>query len=93
MFVLVDPLDPTSFGAIKWMKSAGSRFRKIAVSKGNALSGFYDPTGAEIDKLTSTTPMFVMVDKSSKITAMWFGFDSAKIPEFEKDIQTALAGD
>jgi hypothetical protein len=92
MFIFVDPQEKSSVGATNWIKSAGVGYRKVTISKGAATSGFFDPSGQEIDKVTTSTPTFVLVDKSSKIVAMWLGFDPEKVAEFEKDIQNALAG-
>lgn len=90
MFVLVDPAEMSSKNAIAWVKQPATGYRKVKVSKGTATSGFYDPTGKEIDQMTSSTPMFVMVGKDSKITAMWSGFDPDGVIQFEADIVKAL---
>jgi hypothetical protein len=90
MFVFIDPKEATSVNTASWIQSAGAGYRKVRVSKGIASSGFYDPKGEEIDKLTSSTPTFVMVGKDSKITGMWLGFDPESVPEFEKDIQAVI---
>jgi hypothetical protein len=90
MFVFVDPKEATSSNAAPWIKAPGIGYKKVTISKGTTSSGFYDPTGEEIDKLTTTTPTFVMVDKESKIIGMWLGFDRDGIFGFEKDIQMAL---
>ncbi len=90
MFVFVDPLEATSGNLTPWLKAPGSGFRKVTISKGSATSGFFDPKGLEIAKITTTTPSFVMVDKNAKIIGMWLGFDADNVAEFEKDIQSVL---
>lgn len=90
MFVLVDPAEMSSQNAVGWAKQPATGYRKVMVSKGNATSGFYDPTGKEIDQMTSSTPTFVMVGKDSKIMAMWSGFDPDDVTQFEMDIAKAL---
>lgn len=93
MFIFVDPKEQSSIAAMKWINTPGSGFRKVTVTSGNATSGFFDPSGQEIGKVTTSTPLFVLVDAQSKITGLWLGFDSERTSDFNKDIQSALAGD
>ena len=90
MFVFVDPKEGSSLNAMNWIKQSSPGYRRITISAGNAASGFYDPTGSEISKITSSTPTFVMVNKQGKITGMWLGFDRDNVAEYEKDIQAVL---
>ena len=90
LFVFVDPSEPSSRNAMAWINIAGAGYRKVTITKGSAQAGFFDPTGEEIRKITSSTPLFVMVDKDSKILGMWLGFDPAKTKEFDADIQKMI---
>ncbi|MBS1727416.1 MAG: hypothetical protein JST51_11900 [Armatimonadetes bacterium] len=91
MFAIVDPKEPTSARAMDWIRKAGQGYTKVMVSKGEASSGFYDPTGEVVDKITTTTPLFLMVSPDGTVKAMWLGFDADGIPAFEADIQKALS--
>jgi hypothetical protein len=88
LFAIVDPSEPTSQPVLTWMKKSSS-FQKIQVSKGTATTGFFDESGSEIEKLTTTTPFFLLVDKNAQIIGMWIGFDPSKVKEFEADIELA----
>ena len=90
MFVFVDPNENTTKNASAWLKLPGKDYRKVTIAVGQATSGFFDPSGQEIRKLTSSTPTFVMVNKDLKIIGMWLGFDSENTKAFEDDIQVAL---
>ncbi len=90
MFVFIDPNETTTKKASAWLNLPGKGYRKLTISVGQASSGFFDPSGLEIRKMTSSTPMFVMVNKDSKIIGMWLGFDPANTKDFEADILKAL---
>jgi hypothetical protein len=91
LFIFVDPSEPSSRNAMTWISSAGSGYKKVTITKGSSQTGFFDPSGEEIRKITSSTPLFVMVNKDLKIVGMWLGFDLAKTKQFEADIQLALS--
>jgi hypothetical protein len=90
MFVFVDPSEASSLSAMTWLRAPGAGYRKVTISKGSAVSGFFDPNGIEIAKVTTTTPKFVMVDKDAKVIGMWLGFDPESVAEFEKDVLSVL---
>lgn len=92
LFVIVDPAEPSSKPAIQWSKKAGKGFTIVTISKGQATSGFFDPDGAQIDKMTTTTPTFALVGKDGMIKGLWQGFDPDGVPTFEGDIQRAIEG-
>ena len=92
LFAIVDPSEPTSANAISWIAKPGQGYRKVQVSKGQAATGFFDPKGTEVDKLTTTTPAFVLVGKDGTIKSLWLGFDPDGVSTFEKDIQAAIDG-
>lgn len=88
LFAIVNPSEPTSQPVLAWLKQSSS-FQKVQVSKGKATSGFYDESGSEIEKITTTTPFFLLVDKKAQVIGMWIGFDPEKVKEFEADIALA----
>lgn len=90
VFAFVDPTEPTSEGAIKWLSTAGKGYKKVSISRGQASSGFFDKSGVEFDKLTTSSPTFVLIDKDSKIIGMWQGFDPNAVAAFDKDIELAI---
>ena len=92
LFGIINPQEPTSQNAIGWLHKAGAGYRKVSISRGKATTGLYDPTGSIVDKMTTTTPTFVLVGKDGKVQGLWMGFDSAGVAEFEKDIQKAIEG-
>ncbi len=90
LFAIVDPNELSSQNALGWMKKPGSGYTKILISKGSAASGFYDPDGKLVDKLTTTTPSFALVNKDRKIIGLWMGFDPEGAAAFEADIKKAI---
>lgn len=90
LFAIIDPNENTSKNASAWLKTPGKEYRKVTICKGKATSGFFDPTGQNIDKLTSSTPTFVLVNKDSMIIGLWLGFDATNTKDFEADILKAI---
>lgn len=92
LFAIVDPKEPTSVRSLDWIKKVGNGYTKVQISKGDAQTGFVDPSGVEIDKITTTTPAFFLVDPDGTIKGMWLGFDAEGTLAFEADIQKAISG-
>ena len=90
LFAIIDPTEASSHNTETWLKTVNAKYKKVTISKGKANSGFFDPKGDEIRKLTTSTPTFVLVDKDSKIIGLWLGFDTENIKEFEADILKAI---
>lgn len=90
LVALLDPAEPTSTRASAWLAKAGVGYEKVTVSKGQSSTGYFDPNGAVIDKLTTTTPTFLLLNKNRVIVGMWMGYDANRDAELEKDIKTAM---
>ena len=90
LFALVDPSEVSSANSRTWLNTPNSKFKKVTISIGNATSGFYDPNGAEVRKLSTSTPTFVMVDKNANILGLWLGFDPLGMKDFEADLIRSL---
>jgi hypothetical protein len=90
LFAVVDPKEPSSKNALSWINKAGATYKKMTISVGDASSGFFDLTGDLIRKITTSTPMFILVDKDSTIIGLWLGFDPENTKGFESDILKAI---
>jgi hypothetical protein len=90
LFALVDPSEASSMNASAWLRSPNAKYKKVVISKGTTKTGFYDPIGDEIQKMTTSTPTFVLVNKDSVIIGLWLGFDPENPKAFEADIVKAL---
>lgn len=54
-------------------------------------NGLSDPSGALLKKLSPPgTPMFYLVDRSGKVSKLWFGFDAQKAKDWEADVVASV---
>ena len=90
LFAIVDPNEPSSNNSLSWINQASPQYKKVRISIGKANSGFFDPTGDLVRRITTSTPMFILVDKDSTILGLWLGFDPETYKEFEADILKAI---
>jgi hypothetical protein len=53
----------------------------------------FDPSGKLIERINApATPLFVLLDKTGKITRLWMGYDAATSSAFETAVRDAFAG-